>query len=94
MSSPDELVNAGYNIVTAYGYDYYGNKLKKDVTFDDFSTQTTTNSRGEKQFTRAVGAFKPVYMAGYIQDKFDFKDMKFNIGVRVDRYDAKSKSIG
>ncbi|MDP2385107.1 MAG: TonB-dependent receptor [Bacteroidota bacterium] len=88
MFSPDELVAAGYNLVAAYGYDYYGNRLKKNVTFDDFATQTKKNARGEDEFTRAVGAFKPVYMSGYIQDKFDFKDMKFNIGVRIDRYDA------
>ena len=27
-------------------------------------------------------------MAGYVQDKFAFNDLLFNIGVRVDRYDA------
>jgi len=27
-------------------------------------------------------------MAGYIQDKFAFKDLIFNIGVRIDRFDA------
>ena len=26
-------------------------------------------------------------MAGYIQDKFAFNDLLFNIGLRVDRYD-------
>jgi hypothetical protein len=32
-------------------------------------------------------------MSGYIQDKFDFKDMKFNVGIRVDRYDANQKVL-
>ncbi len=27
-------------------------------------------------------------MAGYVMDKFAFDDIIFNVGVRVDRYDA------
>ena len=30
----------------------------------------------------------PTYAAAYIQDKFAFNDLIFNIGVRVDRFDA------
>jgi outer membrane receptor protein involved in Fe transport len=32
-------------------------------------------------------------MAGYIQDQFAFRDLIFNIGVRVDRYDANQKVL-
>jgi outer membrane receptor protein involved in Fe transport len=32
-------------------------------------------------------------MAGYIQDQFAFKDLVFNIGVRVDRFDANQKIL-
>jgi hypothetical protein len=32
-------------------------------------------------------------MAGYIQDKFAFRDLIFNIGVRVDRFDANQKVL-
>ncbi|HNI46162.1 MAG TPA: TonB-dependent receptor, partial [Chitinophagales bacterium] len=38
-----------------------------------------------------LGAFRPIYMAGFVQDKFAFKDLIFNIGVRVDRFDANQK---
>ena len=31
---------------------------------------------------------QPIYMAGYIQDQFLFNDLFFNVGVRVDRFDA------
>jgi len=32
-------------------------------------------------------------MAGYIQDQFAFNDLIFNIGVRVDRFDANQKVL-
>ncbi len=91
--SPDDLLNGGSgSLVDAYGFDYAGNRLKKSVSFDNFLTKTH-NEKGLDVYDRLVGGFKPVYMAGYIQDKFDFKDIKFNVGVRVDRYDANQKVL-
>ncbi|MDQ3048246.1 MAG: TonB-dependent receptor, partial [Bacteroidota bacterium] len=40
-----------------------------------------------------IGAYQPIYIAGYIQDKFDFRDLKFNVGLRVDRFDANQKVL-
>ncbi len=91
--SPDDLLNGGNGIVDAYGYDYAGNRLKKPVSFDNFLTKTFKGSNDKDYYERQVGAFRPVYMAGYIQDKFDFKDIKFNVGVRIDRYDANQKVL-
>ncbi len=82
--SADELFNQGSSYVSYFGYDYAGNKLGYKPTFDDFFNKT--NEDGYKE--RPIGAFEPNYVAGYIQDKFAFKDLIFNIGVRVDRYDA------
>ena len=42
-------------------------------------------------YSRPIGSFRPIYMAGYLQDKFAFKDMIFNVGLRVDRFDANIK---
>lgn len=84
MFSADELLNQGGNVVNYYGYDVYGNRTGGNVTFDDFFT-----ARDEfGNFTRPIGSFQPIYMAGYISDKFTFQDIIFNIGVRVDRFDA------
>ncbi len=82
--SADELLNEGNSYVNYYGYDYKGNKLTTRPSFDDFFTKK--DERGN--YTREIPAFEPIYMAGYIQDKFAFKDLIFNIGVRVDRFDA------
>lgn len=87
--SADELLNEGNPLVSYYGYDHHGNILNRNPTFDDFFT--ATDDLGN--FTRPIGAFSPIYMAGYIQDKFAYKDLFFNIGVRIDRYDANQQVL-
>lgn len=89
MFTPDELTQDGTSYVSYYGYDYKGNKLKGQPSFDDFFTAVDENGN----YTRPVGSFRPIYIAGYIQDKFAFKDLIFNVGVRVDRFDANQKVL-
>jgi outer membrane receptor protein involved in Fe transport len=84
MFSPDELFSGGQPLVGYSGYDYTGKKLKKQPTLDDFFNKQDANGN----FTREIAAYQPIYMAGYIQDKFAFKDLIFNIGLRIDRFDA------
>lgn len=91
MFSAEDLLgqNSGNAIVDYYGYDYMGKKYSAGTNLNEFLNKKDKN--GFK--TLPVGSFRPIYMAGYIQDKFDFKDMKFNVGVRVDRYDANQKML-
>ncbi|MFP4469897.1 MAG: carboxypeptidase regulatory-like domain-containing protein [Bacteroidales bacterium] len=92
MFSPDELLNSGISYVGYYGFDPYGNKHSNRPAFDDFFNKTDEillpNGQRKMFNTRDIGAFEPIYVAGYIQDKFAFDDLIFNIGVRVDRFDA------
>lgn len=90
MFSASDLLYKGVNpLVDYYGYDYLGNKDNNNTSLDRF-----LNKKDEKgNQTLNVGGFKPIYVAGYIQDKFDFKDIKFNVGVRVDRFDANQKVL-
>lgn len=88
MFSPDELLNSGIGLVDAWGYDYTGKRLTQKVSFNDFTDKFHKDKFGDTIHDRLLGAFRPVYMAGYIQDRFDFKDIKFNVGLRIDRYDA------
>ncbi|MGI8892498.1 MAG: TonB-dependent receptor domain-containing protein [Bacteroidia bacterium] len=83
LFTPDELYDNNL-LPTVYGYDYLGNKTTGRPSLTDYFTQRDENNN----FTRPMGAFEPIYMAGYIQDKFAFQDLIFNVGVRVDRYDA------
>ncbi len=84
--SADELLSfyiprGQYNY---YGYNHFGEKQSQNPTFEDYFT-----ARDEfGNFTRPVGAFRPIYIAGFIQDKFSFDDLVFNVGLRIDRFDA------
>ena len=89
MFSADELLNSGSPYASWYGYDYLGNKLNEQPTFDDFFKKKDENGN----YTRPIGAFRPIYSSAYIQDKFNFKDLLFNIGVRIDRFDANQKVL-
>ncbi len=90
MFSAQELNDANSLIdLNYYGYDYTGNKLGNDVTFDDFFT--TRDANGIRTFP--VAAQQPIYAAAFIQDKFTFKDIIFRVGLRVDQYDANTKVL-
>jgi outer membrane receptor protein involved in Fe transport len=89
LFTPDELLNNGSSYVAYYGYDYLGNKTSDNPSLNDFFTEKDAGGN----YTRKIGAFQPVYAAGYIQDKFAFQDLIFNVGLRVDRFDANQKVL-
>ena len=88
MFSAEELLlgnSAGSSpLVSYYGYDYTGRKNNKKTTIEDFFNNVDEN--GQK--TYSIGAYEPIYMAFYIQDKFAINSLLFNVGLRVDRFDA------
>ncbi len=88
MFNSDELLNSGNQVVSYYGFDSHGNKLSgKKPTIDEFFS--STYKVGDiTYFSRPIGSFQPIYTSGYLMDKFAFDDLIFNLGVRVDRYDA------
>lgn len=84
MFSPTELLGDGAALVIYRGYDPYGNRLTKQPSYYDFFTKKRADGEAE----RAIPAFRPIYTAAYISDRFYFKDLTFNVGVRIDRFDA------
>lgn len=84
MFSPEDLLADGSPYVSYRGYDPYGNRLSKQPSFNDFFTKR----RADGELERAIPAFRPIYTAAYISDRFYFKDLTFNVGVRIDRFDA------
>ena len=87
MFSAGELNDQG--LINYYGYDYLGNKLTGNVQFEDFFT--SKDADGVRSFVSP--AFKPIYGAAYIQDKFSFRDIIFRVGLRMDYYDANTKVL-
>ena len=84
MFGQDELLNSGSSLVYYYGYDIYGNKNTQGATLSKFF---------EEDSERLIAPYNPIYTAGYIQDKFAVEDLIFNIGLRVDRFDANQKVL-
>jgi len=83
MFSADDLLNQGSNLVNYSGYDPYGNKTSGRTSLEDFF-----NDQEDSFNTRPIGAYEPIYISGYIMDKFTFDDIIFNVGLRIDRFDA------
>ncbi len=79
MFSADELLNDGNGIITYYGYTYLGEKMEDRVDAGQFF---------DDPINRPMNAYQPTYLSGFIQDKFEFEDILFNLGLRVDRFDA------
>ena len=89
MFSADELLNSGRPMVSYYGYDYTGKKESGNINFNDYFTEKDANGN----FTRRIAGNRPSYTAAYLQDHFRYKDIDFNIGVRIDRFDANTKVL-
>lgn len=84
MFSPDELLNSGSTFISYYGYDHTGAKVKGKTDINKYFNEFDENGN----YKRFVGAFQPIYISGYIMDKFAFNDIVFNVGLRLDVFDA------
>lgn len=86
---PTTLIQGAQQLLNYYGYNSLGTPLGTGVGFNDFFNATDESGRK----TRPVAPFAPIYVAGYIQDKFKYKDMIFSLGLRFDSYDANTKVL-
>lgn len=89
MFTANELVDYNDVSLSYRGYDYTGKKLKKNPKFDDYFTAKDADGN----YTRPQGAYRPIYSAVYVQDKFYFRDLNFNIGLRIDRFTSNQKVL-
>ncbi|MDX1439760.1 MAG: carboxypeptidase-like regulatory domain-containing protein, partial [Rubricoccaceae bacterium] len=69
--------------VSYYGYDYLGLNEVDDQDIDDWFTAAP----GGQRVNSNLAPYKPIYYAGYIQDKIEFNDLVINLGLRVDAFD-------
>ena len=75
MFTPDEIYTGARGLLSTFGYDHTGKKLSGNPSLNDFFTKKDENGN----FTRENPSFQPIYIAGYIQDKFAFDDLIFNM---------------
>ncbi len=81
VNSYDEI---GFNVldddIWYYGYNFLGTEEVDTQDIDAFATGQNFN----------IAPFEPIYYAGYIADKIEFRDIVLQLGLRVDVYDANS----
>lgn len=75
----NELLNNGNGYVNYFGYDHLGNIVRGKPSINQFLNDPDR---------RTIGAFQPIYIAAWLQDQFQFKDLIFRVGLRMERYDA------
>ena len=85
VTSYDQLPFEALRGITArrYGYDYLGLNEVNDQDIDGYYARTNLN----------VAPHKPIYYAGYIQDKIEFRDLVINLGARVDVFDNNTQVL-
>ncbi|MCC6370915.1 MAG: carboxypeptidase regulatory-like domain-containing protein [Bacteroidia bacterium] len=85
FSTTDLLgLTSSANLVSYSGYSPQGKLTTGKANIKEFLESKDANGRN----LLPIGSFQPIYSSVYIMDKFDFKDIKFLVGLRVDRYDA------
>ncbi|MDR0605074.1 MAG: carboxypeptidase-like regulatory domain-containing protein, partial [Bacteroidales bacterium] len=86
MFGPEDLFNNGNSILSFYGYDYTGkNTLNTPITMDNMKEWFKGGS-SYPDFSN-IGAYKPLRISAYIQDKFAIKSLFFDLGIRIDVFD-------
>jgi hypothetical protein len=84
MFSASDLINGGSQYVSYFGYNYLGNLSSTVPSINDFFNKRDGNGN----LSYPIAPYSPIYMAGYIQDHFDIKSMVFDVGVRVEQFNA------
>ena len=79
-----ELLNLGSSVVAYNGYDYTGKLSNKKLNLDNFFSGGDMHAQGKY----AIGAFEPIYLAFFLQDKFAISNLLFNLGLRLDYFNA------
>jgi len=80
-----ELFRGGVRpLVGYYGYDYTGAISNKRMSLSNFFSGGDLHEKDKY----AIGAFEPVYLAIYLQDKFSISNLLFNVGLRLDYFNA------
>ncbi len=86
--SASELINWRDLALDYYGYNYKGD-VSDGGSFNDFFT--AVDEQGRRTFE--VAPITPVYLAGYIQDKFSYEDIILRVGIRADYFDANTRVL-
>ncbi|HEX9951394.1 MAG TPA: carboxypeptidase-like regulatory domain-containing protein [Rubricoccaceae bacterium] len=68
---------------TRFGYDYLGIREVNDQDINSYFPDPVTGLRSNTD----IAPYRPIYYAGYIQDKIELQDLVVQLGLRVDVFD-------
>ncbi len=71
-------------LVTYYGYDFRGLEEQDGQNVDAYFTANESGAPTDP----SIDAWRPYYYAGYVSDRIEFSDLIFDIGLRVDAFNA------
>lgn len=81
----DEYSELPFNVlddeVFYYGYNYLGTEEVDDQDIIAFTTGD------EEERNRNVAPYRPIYYAGYVSDKIEYRDLVLQVGLRLDVFD-------
>ena len=70
-----------------YGYTYNGLEETNRQNIDCFGGCDTDGDGEPDEFDYDVEPYKPIYYAGYVSDKIEYRDLVIQLGLRVDIFD-------
>jgi len=79
-----ELLNLGNNYISYAGYDYTGNLSKNKIDLKSFFSSDELHDKNKY----SIGAYEPIYLAFFLQDKFSIQNLLFSVGLRLDYMNA------
>ncbi|MDR2281574.1 MAG: TonB-dependent receptor plug domain-containing protein [Sphingobacterium sp.] len=79
-----ELLNLGNSYVNYSGFDYKGNISNSKMNLGKFFSSEKFHDDDKY----SIGAFEPIYMGIYLQDKFSISNLLFSLGLRLDYFNA------
>ena len=89
FSSYEELPKAAFgddaNFYLYYGYNYNGTEEVDGENIGNYIGTDPNDPANVGQFN--IAPYEPIYYAGYIQDKIEYRDLVINLGLRVDVFD-------
>ena len=77
------------DLTSYYGYNVMGTEEVDNEDIEDF----IDTDRSKPLAAYDVAPYKPIYYAGYVQDKIEFRDIVLNLGLRVDVFDNNTRTL-
>ncbi len=90
---PIEVLESTIRSGNWYGYNYLGTTETSDQDLASYARYMLGRSEETNANTFNVAPHQPIYYAGYIQDKIEFRDLIVNLGLRVDVFDNNTQVL-